>query len=441
MDMLIASAVFLCGIFLCMAMGWSLAIGLAFGLVCFTLAARRRGHSWRALAAMAGDGARTAMVVLRVLVFIGCLTGLWRASGTIAFFVYNGLKLITPNIFLLAAFLMATVMSLTFGSAFGVAGTAGVILSVIARTGGADLAMTAGAVVSGAYLGERLSPASSSSALAAALAGTDQNAMQRRMWRTTPLPLALSLIVYGVLSVLFPIRQVDPAILNALRESFDLSWWTVIPAVILLALPFFRVKAVWAILISCGVSVVIAVLLQGVGWLEALQISVFGCELDHPELSAILSGGGVVSMVNGMFIVFFSCTSSGILKGAGLLDPVKEKLEHLTERTDLFFTTALVSLASAALLCNQSIALVLTEQMVGDAYRRRGQGGVDLAHALGNTAIPLPAMIPWSIAVSMPLAVMEAPSPSIPFACFLYLCPLCDWLFWRKRERKNMTES
>ena len=169
----------------------------------------------------------------------------------------------------------------------------------------------------------------------------------------------------------------DPAILNALEESFDLSWWTVIPAVILLALPFFHVKAVWAILISCGVSVVVAVLLQGVGWLEALQISVFGCELDHPELASILSGGGVVSMVNGMLIVLFSCTSSvlfsctssGILKGAGLLDPVKEKLEHLTERTDLFFTTALVALASAALLCNQSIALVLTEQMVGDQYR------------------------------------------------------------------------
>ena len=372
---------------------------LAFGLVCFTLAARRRGHSWRALAAMAGDGARTAMVVLRVLVFIGCLTGLWRASGTIAFFVYHGLKLITPNIFLLAAFLMATVMSLTFGSAFGVAGTAGVILSVIARTGGADLAMTAGAVVSGAYRGERLSPASSSSALAAALAGTDQNAMQRRMWRTTPLPLALSLIFYGVLSVLFPIRQVDPTILNALQESFDL------------------------------------------GGLEALQISVFGCELDHPELASILSGGGVVSMVNGMLIVLFSCTSSGILKGAGLLDPVKEELEHLTERTDLFFTTALVSLASAALLCNQSIALVLTEQRVGDQYRRRGQGGVDLAHALGNTAIPLPAMVPWSIAVSVPLAAMDASALAIPFACFLYLCPLCDWLFWRGRERKKMAES
>lgn len=441
MDMLAAAAVFLCGIFLCMALGWSLAIGLAFGLVCFALVARRRGHSWRALAGMAGSGARTAMVVLRVLLFIGCLTGLWRSGGTIAFFVYHGLKLITPNIFFLAAFLMATVMSLTFGSAFGVAGTAGVILAVIARTGGGDLAITAGAVVSGAYLGERLSPASSSAALAAALAGTDQNAMQRRMWRTTPLPLLLSLAFFGLLSVLFPIQRVDPAILTALEEAFDLSWWTALPAVILLVLPFFHMKAVWAILISCGVSAVLAVSLQGVSGMEILPIAVLGCTVDHPELSAILSGGGVVSMLNGMCIVLFSCTSSGILKGAGLLDPVKERLERLSERTDLFFTTALVALASAALLCNQSIALVLTEQMVGDAYRRRGLGGVELAQSLGNTAIPLPAMIPWSIAVSVPLAAMDASALAIPFACFLYLCPLCGWFAWRKARRKAADQS
>ena len=132
MDLLLAFAVFLGGIFLCMALDWSLAIGLALGLVCFSLVARRRGNPWREVAAMAGQGVRTAMVVLRVLLVIGCLTGLWRASGTIAFFVYTGLKLITPHIFLLAAFLLSTVMSLTFGSAFGVAGTAGVVLAVMA---------------------------------------------------------------------------------------------------------------------------------------------------------------------------------------------------------------------------------------------------------------------------------------------------------------------
>ena len=276
MDLLLALGAFLCVNFLCMGMGWSLAIGLAFGLVCFSLVARRRGNAWGQVAAMAGQGARTAMVVLRVLLFIGCLTGLWRASGTIAFFVYTGLKLITPHIFLLAAFLLATVMSLTFGSAFGVAGTAGVILAVMARTGGADLAMTAGAVVSGAYLGERLSPASSSAALAAAVAGTEQNLMQRRMWRTTPVPLLLTALGYGALSVLFPIQRVDPTILTALEEAFDLSWWTVLPAVILLVLPFFRMKAVWAILTSCAVAAVIGAALQGKSWPELLKIAVLG---------------------------------------------------------------------------------------------------------------------------------------------------------------------
>ena len=433
MDLLLAFAVFLGGIFLCMALDWSLAIGLALGLVCFSLVARRRGNPWREVAAMAGQGVRTAMVVLRVLLVIGCLTGLWRASGTIAFFVYTGLKLITPHIFLLAAFLLSTVMSLTFGSAFGVAGTAGVVLAVMARTGGADLAMTAGAVLSGAYLGERISPASSSATLAAAMAGTDQNALQGRMWRTTPLPLALSLLLYGALSVLFPIEQVDPTILSALEEAFDLSWLTVLPAVILLALPFFHLKTVWSILVSCGVAAVLAALLQGASWGELLGVAVLGCTVDHPELSGILSGGGIVSMVNGMCIVLFSCASSGVLNGARLLDPVKERLEQLVERTDLMAATCLVSVGSAAVLCNQSIALVLTGQMMEDSFRRRGREGLELGQALGDTAVPLPGLVPWAIAGSGPLAAMEAPALAVPFAFFLYLCPLCYWLLhWRK---------
>ena len=433
MDFFLAIAVFLCGIFLCMAMGWSLAFGLAFGLICFAAVAIHRGFSLKQTVVMAGQGARTAMVVLQVLLFIGCLTALWRASGTIAWFVHTGLTLITPHIFLVAAFLMSTILSLTFGSTLGVSGTAGVILAVMARTGGADLAMTAGAVLSGAYLGERLSPASSSSALTAAVSGVDQNQMQRRMWKTTPLPLALSLLLYGGLSVAFPIQRVDPTILNALEESFDLSVWTVLPAVILLVLPFFHIKAVWAILVSCIISAVLAVVLQGASVWTLLRISVLGCTVEHPVLSHILSGGGIVSMINGMCIVFFSCASSGILSGAKLLKPAKKQMLRLVHHIGLFATTACMSIVSSALLCNQSIALVLTEQMIGDAYRRRGLGGEALSQALGNTAILLAAVPPWSIAASVPLTAMEAPTSAILFAFFLFLCPLCDGLLnWRK---------
>lgn len=416
-----------------MALGWSLSWGLALGLVCFTVVGLRRGLTLRALLRMAGEGARTSLVVVRILVLIGFLTALWRASGTIAFFVHTGLKWMHPSTFYLAAFLLASALSMAFGSSFGVAGTAGVILAAIARSGGASLAVTGGAVLSGAYLGERLSPASSSAALTAALAGVEQHDFQLRMWRTTPLPLALSLVFYGGISLLHPIQQVDQTILRALEEGFDLSWTVVLPAVILLVLPFFKVSAARSILVSCGAAAVLAVWEQGRPLAEVAWSCVAGYVVEQPELTGILSGGGLLSMVNGMCIVLLSCASSGILNGAELLEPVKARLERMARRTGLYVTTAAVSVASAALLCNQSIALVLTGQMMGESFRRSGKDGLLLSQALGNTAIVLAAVVPWSIAGSVPLEAMGASALAIPFSFFLFAAPVCDWLCHRKQ--------
>lgn len=433
MELLIAFAVFLVGTFICMALGWSLSWGLALGLVCFTVVGLRRGLTLRALLRMAGEGARTSLVVVRILVLIGFLTALWRASGTIAFFVHTGLKWMHPSTFYLAAFLLAAALSMAFGSSFGVAGTAGVILAAIARSGEASLAITGGAVLSGAYLGERLSPASSSAALTAALAGVEQHDFQLRMWRTTPLPLVLSLVFYGGISLLYPIQRVDQTILTALEEGFDLSWTAVLPAVILLVLPFFKVSAARSILVSCGAAAVLAVWEQGRPLAEVAWSCVTGYVVEQPELTGILSGGGLLSMVNGMCIVLFSCASSGILNGAKLLEPVKVQLDRMARRTDLYVTTAAVSVASAALLCNQSIALVLTEQMIGESFRRSGKGGLLLSQALGNTAIVLAAVVPWSIAGSVPLEAMGSSVLAIPFSFFLFAAPVCDWLLHRRQ--------
>ena len=364
---------------------------------------------------------------------IGFLTALWRASGTIAFFVHTGLEWMHPSAFYLAAFLLASALSMAFGSSFGVAGTAGVILAAIARSGGANLAVTGGAVLSGAYLGERLSPASSSAALTAALAGVEQHSFQLRMWRTTPLPLALSLAFYGGISLLHPIQRVDQTILTALEEGFDLSWTVVLPAVILLVLPFFKVSAARSILVSCGAAAVLAVWEQGRPLAEVAWSCVAGYVVEQPELTGILSGGGLLSMVNGMCIVLLSCASSGILNGAELLEPVKARLERMARRTGLYVTTAAVSVASAALLCNQSIALVLTGQMMGESFRRSGKDGLLLSQALGNTAIVLAAVVPWSIAGSVPLEAMGASALAIPFSFFLFAAPVCDWLCHRKQ--------
>ena len=148
MDLIIAFLVFLVCVAACMVLGKSLSWALLAGLICFALVGLRRGYSVRELSRMAAQEMKTAGKVLRILLLIGLLTALWRAGGTVAFFVRTGVSLITPNTFLLVAFLLPALFSMAFGSSFGVVGTAGVILMTIARSGGANLLAASGAIMS-----------------------------------------------------------------------------------------------------------------------------------------------------------------------------------------------------------------------------------------------------------------------------------------------------
>lgn len=428
MDLILALSAFLGGIVCCMIFGFSLAWALLLGFICFFLVGLRRGFSSKELLGMAATGGKTAFVVLRILILIGLLTALWRSSGTIAFFVYTGLKVITPRLFIMVAFLLPGILCLAFGSSFGVAGTAGVVLMVIARSGQANLLVTAGAILSGCYFGERLSPASSAAALTAAVSGVEQEDFQRRMWRTSPLPIFITLVAYGVLSYLCPIQSVDPLILTALEEGFSLSPLTVLPAAVLLILPLFHITAATSIAISCGLAGILSMAVQGMSLFELVRTCILGCTVAHPVLTDILSGGGLLSMANTILIVFLSCAYSEIFNGTGLLNTLKDLLYRLSKHIGLFATTCLVSLASAGLLCNQTVCIVMTAQMVGDLYEKDGHSPLELSEALGNSAINLAGLVPWCIACSVPLATIGGSIAAIPFGVFLYAVPLCTLL-------------
>lgn len=377
-------------------------------------------------------------MVQRIMVLIGLLTALWRASGTIAFFVHTGTRLITPHSFVLVAFLLPAVLCLAFGSSFGVAGTAGVILMTIARSGGANLAVAAGAVMSGAYVGERLSPASSACALVAAVSGVDQRELQRRMWRTTLLPMSISLLTYGVLSQVFPIQMVDARILVALQEEFRLNWPAVLPAMALIILPWFRVSAFWSIAASCTLAGLVAVLVQGIQPGELIRVCVLGYTAHQPELAEILSGGGLISMISVVSIVFLSCSYSGLFAGTGMLVPYQEKAGKLTDRIGLIPTQILLVLCCAGLFCNQAVTTVMLSELMKEHYRERGRSAMDFGVDLGDTALNLPGMIPWCIACSVPLTTIGGGLEALPFAVYLYLVPLCRWLTFEVGERARL---
>jgi len=426
MDLLAAFGIFLACVAGCMARGLSLFWALLAGFLCFFGVGVRRGTPAKALLKMAGKGISTTMKVLRILLLLGLLTALWRAGGTVAFFVWTGVRLITPATFILVAFLLSSVFSLAFGSSFGVVGTAGVILMTIARSGGASLPVTAGAIMSGIYVGERLSPASSSAALTAAVAGVDQHAFQLRMWKDTPVPFLATLALYGVLSVLCPIQTVDARIVSALEEGFSLTWPTVLPAAALLLLPWLGVSAMASIAVSCVLSAGCALFVQGLPPAEVLGCCVLGYRPALPELTELMSGGGLVSMADVVLIVILSCAYSGMFNGTGLLDPVTGRVGALAERIGLFGAHVAVSFGSCALFCNQTVGIVMSAQLLEGEYKDLPR--MELAANIGNSVINLAGLVPWAIAASVPLTAMEAGASCLPLAFYLYLVPLWCWL-------------
>ena len=162
MSVLVAAAVFLAAMIACMAAGVDTFFALLLGILLFSAIGLRRGYKMGALWRMMWSEGRKLIPLLLIFVFIGSITALWRSSGTIAFFIYYGIQVIRPGIFILVAFLLTCLLSYALGTSFGVTGTVGIILMALARSGGVDTMITAGAVLSGAYFGDRCSPASSS---------------------------------------------------------------------------------------------------------------------------------------------------------------------------------------------------------------------------------------------------------------------------------------
>ena len=191
----------------CLITGWNVTWALAGGLLVFWLRGIKMGFTNRQLWDMAWAKCKKSLIVVTIIMLIGVITGLWRCSGTIAGCIVWGVGLITPQLFLVIAFLLCAALSYVLGTSYGVCSTMGVILMALARSGGVDIAIAAGAVLSGAYFGDRCSPASSAASLVAAVTETDLYTNVRQMLRTGLLPTLLTAALYAALSPLHPLGR------------------------------------------------------------------------------------------------------------------------------------------------------------------------------------------------------------------------------------------
>ncbi len=416
---------------LCLLAGWSVAWALLGGLLLFWALGRKEGFTHRQLWDMAWAKCKKSLIVVRIIVLIGVITGVWRCGGTIASCIVWGVGLVTPKLFLLLAFLLCAAFSYVLGTSYGVSSTLGVILMALARSGGVDPTVAAGVILSGVYFGDRCSPASSAASLVAAVTDTDLYRNVRGMLRTAALPTVLTAGIYALLSVRDPLSAVDGAVLGALEGRFTLSWWTLLPAVIMFLLPLFKVPIQWTITASAAAAAVLAVALQGFSVKEVLLAAWSGYHPSDRALSDVLGGGGITSMAVSYVIVALTGLYSGILEGTGALRPLSGRAEKLTERIGRFPAMIVVSFLCAAVLCNQAVTSMMGAQLLEKAYDDREELAMDIE----NSGILIAGLIPWSIACSIPLAMLGAGSGAILYAFLLWLIPIC-YLFTKKRFYK-----
>ena len=451
--------VFSASLLICLGLNISVLLALGFGLALFLLYGRKKGFSWQELLGMAARGVLTVKNILITFLLIGILTAFWRAAGTIPVIVCYAAGWIRPSVFLLMTFLLNCGISVLIGTSFGTAATMGVICATMGNAMGMSPVLTGGAVLSGIYFGDRCSPVSTSALLIAAVTGTDIYGNIRRMLRTALVPFLVSCAIYlaagaagaavaaGTAAASGSAGAAGTAgtagagasVIGALdlqgifSRVFVLHWAALIPAVVIFALALCRVDVKIAMSASIACAIPLCLFLQHIPVPELLRAAVFGFFPQDPEVAAMVSGGGIVSMLRVAGIVCISSSYSDIFKQTGLLDGAKKAIASISAATTPYTAAMVTSIAAGMIACNQTLTILLTSQLCSDLGTEKEQFALDLE----DSSVVIAPLIPWSIAGAVPLSAIGAPTAAILASFYLILLPVwrtaLSWIEERKR--------
>ena len=417
-------AAFIASLFICALLGLPMLYAVLAGLVMFCVYGLYRGLPARRLLAVMIPGFRSSMIVVVVLLLIGVMSAAWRSSGLMALLVIRGLSLIYPPLFLLFVFLLCSAFSLILGSSLGSASVMGVMLFTLGNAAGVNPLLCGGAILSGIYFGDRASVLSSSALLVATITGADHRKHLRNMFRPSVLPFLISALIYALLSRYFPYDPDSAGAVSALGAFFRLdSPLLLLPLVFVLLPAVTKLKLRGAIVLSTIAAFIIAIAFQGITIATALEDLVFGYHrpVDHPQLQ-LLFGSGLVSMVKPMLTVFFSGALPPLLVELGVLVGYQRYFGKLGKKTYPFVPALVSGILTSAIGCSQTLAVFLQAPLLDQVYPA-GQNE-QKALAIGNTSILMTALVPWNIAMAVPLAILGASASAGLFAFYLYLLPL-----------------
>lgn len=429
---------------ICVILHYSILYALIFGYILFFAFGLIKGETWKKMFRYSFHGILTVKNILIIFILIGSITAIWRACGTIAFIVYYASMFAAPQIMVLICFLLCCFVSFLMGTAFGSAATIGIICMTLANSMNIPAVYAGGAILSGIFFGDRCSPMSSGAHLISELTDTDIFNNIKTMVRTAFIPFIVTAVLYGIIGIIINFSAENSVLSNSGMENgmtfhifadyYNLSLFTTIPAVIIIFFSLLKIDVKITMTISCLAGLVCAIFFQHIHASELVKIIFLGFHPQDTGLAKLMSGGGIISMIRASIIICISSCYSGMFKGTHFFEGMQRIMRRLSNRITAFGSVLTASVFASAIACNQTLAIMLTHQVCDDLIEDKNT----FASYLEDTAVVVAPLMPWSIAVSIPLASIGAPATALLSAFFLYLIPLWDLLvnIVRHRTRK-----
>lgn len=400
------------------------------------LMALRLGWKWKEVETGIVEGILLSLGAVLILLVVGMLIGTWIASGIVPLMIVYGLHLLSPHVFLFAACLICAIVSLATGSSWTTAGTVGIAFIGIGGALGIPLPLVAGAIISGAYFGDKMSPLSDTTNLAPAVSGSELFEHVRHMIYTTAPSFALALLLYLVVGFRYGgdvhLEAVD-VIVNGIQGGFHITPWLLIAPLLVVRMVIMRVPALPALAVGTLVGAGFASLMQGVSFARVLDIAYNGfvSETGVKSVDDLLSRGGLQSMYGTIGIILCSMSFGGIMERSGMLERIASAVLGVARGTGgLIIATLGTCLGINIVAPDQYLSIVVPGRMYRSAYARAGLHPKNLSRCLEDAGTLTSPLVPWNSCGAYMYATLGVfPLAYLPFAFFNLINPLVSALY------------
>lgn len=436
--------------------GVGIQMGLAMGGCIAIVFALLMGNKWddiqNTIKKVVGDSATT----LLILISVGMMVGIWIIGGTVPTLLYYGLKLCSPAIIAPLTFVLCAISSLFTGSSFGAIATMGLALFGVGVSMDISAPLMAGAVCSGSFFGDKLSPLSDTTNVAADMSGTRLYDHIGSMMYTTVPATIICLILYTVLGLQSASANADlsnvQTIMTTLDANFNINVLALIPALLVLVTSALKMPAVPAMLGCTAISAVFACVLQGEGLSAVLNAAMngFTSETGVAMVDNILSRGGMTSMYGTVAIIILSATMGAVLEKSGVIDCLVQKvlLKAVHKPRGLVLSTMVYCYTLLFISGHQVMPIILGGRTFRPAYDKMGIQSRVLSRTLEDTCTIGAPMVPWGTSCAYMYSVLGIGIAYIPYSFLSYIVPLfailyacTGWFVWRKEPETGETAA